>query len=77
LRIISSLVSLLVSLCDPANQVHEIALPGAIGHQSGIARVIPFPELVPGRVVSLTEYLGAGFDELHGQQQGGIIKVST
>ena len=37
---------LLESISDPANQVHEVSLPGAVGHQSGIARVIPFPELV-------------------------------
>ena len=45
---------MLVSIFDPANQVHEISLPAAVGHQSGIARVIPFPELVSGRVMSLT-----------------------
>jgi hypothetical protein len=39
--------------------------------------MIPFPELVSDRVVSLTEHLGAGFYKLHGQQQVGIIKVTT
>ena len=44
----------LKSLRDPSDQVHEVALPGVFCHQSGVTRVIPFPELVFGRVVRLT-----------------------
>ena len=50
------------------DQVHEIFLPGAVVHQFVIPRVIPLPELIPDRVVSLTEHVSAGFYKFHGQQ---------
>ena len=43
------------------DQVHEIVLLGSVIHQFVILRVISQSELVPDRVVTLTEHLSAGF----------------